>query len=64
MLVLQVSGMTCAHCVRAVTEAVRAIPGAGEVSVDLARGEVRVAGAPDAATVEAAIVGQGYGVSG
>ena len=30
-----VTGMTCGHCVHAVTQEVRAIPGVTEVSVDL-----------------------------
>jgi copper chaperone CopZ len=30
-----VTGMTCGHCVHAVTEEVRAIPGVTDVSVDL-----------------------------
>ena len=32
----QVSGMTCGHCVAAVTEEVTAIPGVSEVKVELA----------------------------
>lgn len=63
MLVVQVTGMTCDHCVRAVSAAVRAVPGADAVDVDLARGEVRVTGTPDAARVRAAIVEEGYDVA-
>jgi copper chaperone CopZ len=33
-----VSGMTCGHCVSAVTEEVKAIPGVTDVSVDLVAG--------------------------
>ena len=33
-----VSGMTCGHCVSAVTEEVSAIPGVTDVTVDLAAG--------------------------
>ena len=61
MLRLPVSGMDCGHCAEAVTRAVQAVPGAGEVRVDLARGEVTVQGQPDPEAVRAAIAGEGYG---
>ena len=38
----QVSGMTCGHCVQAVTREVGALPGVETVDVDLATGAVRV----------------------
>jgi copper chaperone len=63
VLQLNVSGMTCAHCVKAVTRAVRAVPGAGAVQVDLAAGRVTVQGTPDAEAVRAAIAGEGYTVT-
>ncbi len=60
MLVLNVCGMTCGHCVRAVTEAVRdAAPGA-EVAVDLLAGTVAVAGPADPARIRTAIEEAGY----
>lgn len=31
----QVAGMTCGHCVRAVSEEIRALPGVVDVTVDL-----------------------------
>ncbi len=37
-----VSGMTCGHCVNAVTEEVSAIPGVTEVNVDLESGSLKV----------------------
>ena len=37
-----VSGMTCAHCVQAVTGELSALPGVAEVQVDLASGAVTV----------------------
>ena len=37
---LKVNGMSCEHCVKAVTGAVEALPGAGGVKVDLAGGAV------------------------
>ena len=36
----QVQGMTCGHCVRAVTEAVKSVDPQAEVKVDLATGKV------------------------
>jgi copper chaperone CopZ len=38
-----VTGMTCGHCVAAVTEEVGAIDGVTDVRVDLASGELAVA---------------------
>lgn len=60
MLHLKVSGMTCAHCVAAVSRAVRAVPGAGDVTVSLERGEVVVTGDPDLRAVRDAVAEEGY----
>ncbi|GAA3750189.1 heavy-metal-associated domain-containing protein [Plantactinospora mayteni] len=38
----QVKGMTCGHCVNAVSTEVGALPGVTEVTVDLASGAVTV----------------------
>ncbi len=43
-LELRVDGMTCEHCVRAVTTEVSAVAGVADVEVDLGRGAVRVTG--------------------
>ncbi len=64
MLDLAVQGMTCAHCVHAVTEAVAGLPGVAAVQVDLAAGAVRIEGAPDEQAVRAAIEAEGYVVKG
>ncbi len=37
-----VTGMTCDHCVRAVTAEMTGLPGVTDVDVDLASGRVRV----------------------
>ena len=59
-----VRGMTCGHCVRAVTEAVRRVDPAAQVSVDLPSGRVEVeSGAPRERIAEA-IREEGYAVSG
>lgn len=62
MLRLRVSGMTCGHCVSAVTKAVEAIPSVEDVAVDLERGEVTVRGTPDERAVRQAIAEEGYEV--
>jgi copper chaperone len=58
----RVQGMTCAHCVKAVSTEVAAIPGVRDVRVDLASGQVTLTSdtALDAATVRAAIDEAGY----
>jgi copper chaperone len=59
-----VSGMTCEHCVRSVTEEVSEVPGVTAVDVDLASGRVTVSGDADAAAVRAAVAEAGYEVVG
>ncbi|MDX6302076.1 MAG: hypothetical protein QOF53_3290 [Nocardioidaceae bacterium] len=57
-----VDGMTCQHCVRAVSTEVGAIPGVSDVRVDLAAGTVNVASDEplETATVRAAVEEAGY----
>ena len=43
---LNITGMTCGHCVKAVEGALRAIPGVQTVTVDLAGGRATVQGTP------------------
>jgi copper chaperone CopZ len=62
-MVLKVRGMSCGHCVSAITSAVSALPGVAGVEVDLGGGTVRVSGAPDATLVTAAIEDAGYDVA-
>ena len=62
MLNMKVSGMTCGHCVSAVTKAVKAVPGADDVNVDLKSGSVTVMGNPDPGAVRDAITEEGYEV--
>ena len=59
---LRVQGMTCDHCVRAITLAVSQVPGVRSVSVDLKSGEVTIDGAPDTMAAQHAIEGEGYSV--
>ncbi|UZD54377.1 heavy-metal-associated domain-containing protein [Caldimonas aquatica] len=60
--VFEVQGMSCGHCVRAVTQAVQKLDGQARVEVDLARGRVTVdTGAAREAVVQA-IESEGYRV--
>jgi copper ion binding protein len=57
-----VTGMTCGHCVKAVTEEVSAIPGVSHVAVELDTGLVTVTAEtdPSAEAVAAAVDEAGY----
>jgi copper chaperone CopZ len=59
----RVTGMTCAHCVRAVTEEVAALPGVTAVEVELATGRLTVVGDADDAAVAAAVDEAGYALA-
>jgi len=63
MLQFQVQGMSCAHCVKAVTQAVQSAYPDARVEVDLDSGRVRVERADDAARVARLIEEAGYTVS-
>ena len=64
MLTLHVEGMSCGHCVRAVTEAIRALDPRAEVAIDLATGTVRAETGAEARAVAAAVEEEGYKVTG
>lgn len=61
-----VTGLTCQHCVTAVTEEVSEIPGVTDVQVDLDSGLVRISSTQPlpGAAVRAAITEAGYEVAG
>jgi copper chaperone len=61
-----VTGMTCPHCVRSVTEEITALDGVTDVAVDLPTGAVTVTsdGPLDAAQVRAAVEEAGYALAG
>lgn len=60
----QVRGMTCAHCVAAVTEHVRAVAGAEDVQVDLESGRLAVSGdGLDDGAIRAAVEDAGYSIA-
>lgn len=60
----RVTGMTCMHCARSVTEELSRIAGVTDVDVNLASGDVRVTSDAPLAfdEVEAAIAEAGYEV--
>ncbi|WP_137820364.1 heavy-metal-associated domain-containing protein [Pseudomonas sp. 2FG] len=59
----KVQGMSCGHCVRAITQALQARDPLAEVQVDLAVGEVRVASQLPVTEVLQAIQAEGYTVT-
>lgn len=58
-----VQGMSCGHCVGAVTQAVKGVDPQAEVKVDLASGKVEVASDSDRAEIAKAIEEEGYKVA-
>ncbi|WP_077610369.1 copper chaperone CopZ [Clostridium sp. Marseille-P2415] len=65
--VINVDGMACEHCVKAITKAVGAVPGVSGVSVDLEAKTVTVEHDPDKAPldkIKSEIEDQGYDVVG
>lgn len=61
MQVFTVTGMTCGHCVRAVTDAVRGVDAGAAVEVDLGAGRVTVrGGTATTQQITAAIAAEGY----
>lgn len=59
---LPVSGMTCGHCVRHVTEAISKVAGVNSVNVKLAEGIAEIESDPtlDRQAVKDAVVAAGY----
>jgi copper chaperone len=60
---LKVAGMSCGHCVKAVTAAIQARDPAAQVEVVLAEGLVRAETILPRAEVAAAVVEEGYQVA-
>ncbi|MBB5424169.1 copper chaperone [Paraburkholderia atlantica] len=60
---LHVEGMSCQHCVSAVTNAIREHDAAAQVQVDLASGRVLVESAQPIEALKAAIDEAGYAVT-
>ena len=60
MQIFSVEGMTCGHCVKAVTQAVQSQDSAASVEVDLKAKEVRVASSLSSDQVIDLIAEEGY----
>jgi copper chaperone len=58
-----VQGMSCGHCVGAVTQAVKSVDPQAEVKVDLGSGKVDVQTQQDRAAIARAIEEEGYKVA-
>jgi copper chaperone len=63
-LTLTVKGMSCGHCVRAITEVIRQRDPQAQVQVDLPSGKVSVVSLLARVDVTAAIQDEGYEVVG
>ncbi len=61
---VQVEGMTCGHCVKAVTRAITELDSAAKVNVDLGAGRVDVESRLSPSEISAAITDAGYTVKG
>ncbi len=55
MATIKIKGMSCNHCVMAVTKALRGIDGVANVKVDLARGEATF---EETKPVDRAVIGE------
>lgn len=64
MIQFNVEGMSCQHCVGAVTRAIHEHDAAAKVEVDLATGRVSVESSQSADVLKAAIDEAGYTVKG
>ena len=57
---LSITGMTCQHCVAAVSKALQAVPGVENAQVDLAQGKAVVGGSAPAQVLIDAVTQAGY----
>jgi copper chaperone len=58
-----VKGMTCSHCERAVTQAVKTVDPAAQVKIDLPAGKVEVRTSQPREAIAHAIAEEGYTVA-
>ncbi|MGC1176094.1 heavy-metal-associated domain-containing protein [Polaromonas sp.] len=58
-----VQGMTCGHCERAVTQAVKTLDPQAEIKIDRATGKVEVDSSQPREAIASAIVEEGYTVA-
>ena len=62
MYELKVEGMSCGHCVSAVTRSVRDVDAAAKVEVDLAQQKVLVDSSAELEDIKSAVAEAGYPV--
>jgi len=62
MTTIKISGMRCQHCVKATRQALEALAGVSNVSIDLDKGEASFEGEVPLETVKEAIVKIGFAV--
>ncbi len=60
---LNIEGMTCDHCVKAVQGALERTPGVSKARVDLEAGQAMVEGSGDVQVMLQAVEAEGYGAS-
>ncbi len=59
-ITLRIKGMTCGHCVAAVTQALQSVNGVESAQVDLEKGRGVVTGTAPAERLVAAVEEEGY----
>jgi copper chaperone CopZ len=60
LVTLHIEGMSCGHCLNAVSRALNAVPGAEVKSVQMGRAEVEVLAKPAVEALVAAVAEAGY----
>ena len=60
---LNITGMSCGHCVKAVEGALKGVPGVEQVQVSLEGGKATVQGNADVQALVAAVKEEGYNAS-
>ena len=63
MTTLNITGMTCGHCVKAVKQALTDVPGVTAAEVDLQARQAQVEGTADVEALVAAVQEEGYEAS-
>ncbi len=59
-----IEGMSCGHCVRAVTNAIKAVPGVQDVKVEIGKAVVTSEGPISRDAIANAVAEEGYRVKG
>jgi len=63
-ITLKIEGMSCQHCVNAVSNALSSLPGVKKVKVDLKKGEAKIEHEPDVnlQDMKSAVIEAGFSV--